>query len=90
MRFNTLKNTKYHYNILGLQLQISNPIAPSIMIIKLEQQIDCPTLCRRIGKMIERYAKENRLQDKAISIKIVEIVDGGDKHIPKLEYKTLS
>jgi hypothetical protein len=59
------------------------------MIIKLEQQIDCPTLCRKIGKMIERYAKENTLQNKAISINIVEIVDGGDKHITKIEYKDI-
>ena len=67
----------------------SNPIAPSIMIIKLEQQIDCPTLCRRIGKMIERYGRENNLKDKAISIKIVEIVDSGDNHTHKIEYKDI-
>ena len=67
----------------------SNPIAPNVMIIKLEQQIDCPTLCRRIGKMIERYGRENNLKDKAISIKIVEIVDSGDNHIPKIEYKDI-
>ena len=67
----------------------SNPIAPSIMIIKLEQQIDCPTLCRRIGKMLEKYGRDNDLKDKAISIKIVEIVDGGDNHIPKVEYKDI-
>lgn len=67
----------------------SNPIAPSIMIIKLEQQIDCPTLCRRIAKMLERYSRENDLKDKAISIKIVEIVDGGDNYIPKIENKDI-
>jgi hypothetical protein len=67
----------------------SNPIAPSTMIIKLEQQIDCPTLCRQIAKMLERYGRENDLKDKAISIKIVEIVDGGDNHMPKIEYKDI-
>jgi hypothetical protein len=39
--------------------------------------------------MIERYGRENNLKDKAISIKIVEIVDGGDYHIPKIEYKDI-
>jgi hypothetical protein len=39
--------------------------------------------------MIERYHRENDLKDKAISIKIVEIVDGGDNHIPKVEYKDI-
>ena len=56
------------------------------MIIKLDENIDCTTLCRRIAKMIERFKKENSLDNKIISVKIVELVDS-DKHIPKIEYK---
>lgn len=37
--------------------------------------------------MIERFKKENSLDNKIISVKIVDVVDS-DKHIPKLEYKT--
>jgi len=39
--------------------------------------------------MIERYGRENNLKDKAISIKIVEIVDSGDNHTHKIEYKDI-
>lgn len=57
------------------------------MIIKLDQQIDCNTICARMQKMIDQYRKNNSLDNKIISIKIVDLVDGGDKHIPKIEYK---
>jgi len=60
------------------------------MIIKLNEQIDCTTLCKQIAKMIDAYRKNNSLDNKIISVKIVDIIDGGDKHMPKLEYKTLS
>ena len=40
--------------------------------------------------MIDRYKKENSLDNKVISIKIVELVDGGDNHIKKIEDKTAS
>jgi hypothetical protein len=60
------------------------------MIIKLEQQIECTTLCKQIAKMIDVYRKTNSLDNKIISVKIVDVIDGGDKHIPKLEHKTLS
>lgn len=57
------------------------------MIVRLDQNIDCTTLCKRIGKMLDAYKKENSLDNKVICVKIVELVDGGDKHIPKIEYK---
>jgi len=40
--------------------------------------------------MVDAYRKNNSLDNKIISIKIVDVIDGGDKHMPKLEYKTLS
>jgi hypothetical protein len=57
------------------------------MIIKLNEQIDCNTICKRIAKMVDSYRKNNSLDNKIISVKIVDVVDGGDKHTPKLEYK---
>jgi len=60
------------------------------MIIRLDQNIDCTSLCKRIAQMIDRYKKENSLDNKVISIKIVELVDGGDNHIKKIEDKTAS
>ena len=60
------------------------------MIVKLNQNIDCTSLCKQIAKMIERFRKENSLNNKVISVKIVELVDGGDNHIKKIEDKTAS
>ena len=54
------------------------------MIVKLNQNIDCTSLCKQIAKMIERFRKENSLDNKVISVKIVELVDGGDNHIKKI------
>jgi hypothetical protein len=60
------------------------------MIIKLNEQIDCTTLCKQIAKMIDTYRKNNSLDNKIISVKIVDVVDGGDSHVPKLEHNKLS
>lgn len=57
------------------------------MIIRLDQQIDCRTVCTQIAKMVERYKKENSLDNKMIVVKIVEVTDGCDNHIPRIEYK---
>lgn len=56
------------------------------MIIRLDQQIDCRTVCTQIAKMVERYKKENSLDNKMILIKIVEVTGGSDGHIPKIEH----
>lgn len=61
-----------------------------IMIIKLNEQIDCNTICKRIAKMVDSYRKENSLDNKIISVKIVDVVDDGDSHVPKLEHNKLS
>ena len=68
----------------------SSPTVPINMIIKLNEQIDCTTLCKQIAKMIDTYRKNNSLDNKIISVKIVDVVDGGDSHVPKLEHNKLS
>lgn len=55
------------------------------MIIRLDQQIDCGTLCKQIAKMVDRYKKENSLDNKVISVKIVEMNEGNEKL--SIEYK---
>ena len=53
------------------------------MIIQLKDKIDCRDICSLIQKMLNSYAKSNSMENKAISIKIVDIVE----NLPKLEYK---
>lgn len=40
--------------------------------------------------MVDSYRKENSLDNKIISVKIVDVVDDGDSHVPKLEHNKLS
>lgn len=53
------------------------------MIIQLKDKIDCRNVCGLIQRMLNSYAKSNSIENKAISIKIVDIVE----NLPKLEYK---
>lgn len=48
------------------------------MIVRLDQQIDCGTLCKQIAKMVERYKKENSFDNKVISIRIVEMINNDE------------
>jgi hypothetical protein len=57
------------------------------MIIRLDEKIDCFTICKRIQKMIDSYSKNQSLENKIISIKIVDINDSPDYNIKRLEYK---
>jgi len=57
------------------------------MIIKLEEKIECALICKAIQKLINSTLRDNDFKNKAISIKIVDVLDGGDYHIPKIEYK---
>jgi hypothetical protein len=40
--------------------------------------------------MVDSYRKENSLDNKIISVKIVDVVDDGDSHVHKLEHNKLS
>lgn len=48
------------------------------MIVRLDQQIDCGTLCKQIAKMVDKYKKENSLDNKVLSIRIVEVVNSDE------------
>jgi hypothetical protein len=57
------------------------------MIVRLDTQTDCGYLCKQIQKMIENHKKVESLDNKVLSIRIVDLLPGTDHHIPKLEYK---
>lgn len=57
------------------------------MIIKLEDKIECALICKVIQRLIDSKIKDGNIKNKGISINIVDILDGGDSHIPKIEYK---
>jgi hypothetical protein len=57
------------------------------MIVRLDTQTDCAYLCKKIQEMIDKHKKRESLDNKILSIKIVDLLPGTDHHIPKLEYK---
>jgi len=60
------------------------------VIIPVTANMDCNKLCQTIQKIMDKYNREVEqtvVGKHAISINIVEIVDAGDQHIPKLENK---
>ena len=57
------------------------------MVIRLDKQTDCATICKMIQQMVEKDKRENGNAPRAISIKITDFIDAGDDHVPKLEDK---
>jgi hypothetical protein len=55
------------------------------MIIKIEDKMECGRICKLIQKMLSSYAKSNKMENKAISINIVDVVE--QSTIKRLEYK---
>jgi len=58
-----------------------------ITTIKIQPQMDCGYICRRVHDAILKYQKEN--PDPTDSIVVIDIrkPNMDDSHIPKLEYK---
>lgn len=62
--------------------QLMNKIA-----ISLGQNIQCEYICSQIQKLITKFQNDSQDLSRALLvIDIVHPVDGGDNHIPKLEY----
>lgn len=55
------------------------------MIIQIEDKIECGRICKLIQKMLSSYAKSNKMENKAISINIVDVVE--QSTIKRLECK---
>jgi hypothetical protein len=55
------------------------------MIIQIKDKIDCGMVCKAISKMLSYHAKSNSLENKAIAINIVDVID--NNQMPKLECK---
>lgn len=55
--------------------------------ISLGQNLQCEYICQKIQKLISQHQQNS--QDLSRSLLVIDIVtpiDGGDSHIPKLEY----
>lgn len=56
------------------------------IILRLEN-LDCKKICKEIDRLIQ--IKKPDPSKTYLKIGLSDIVDGGDNHIPKLEFKTM-
>ena len=56
--------------------------------ISLSQNLQCEYICQKIQKLISQHQQNNQdLSGSLLVIDIITPIDGGDNHIPKIEYK---
>ena len=59
--------------------------------INLNKDIQCEYICQQIQKLITKFQQDGgNLPQSVLVIDIIQIIDGGDNHIPKIEYHTLN
>jgi len=55
--------------------------------ITLNKDIQCEYICQQIQKLVTKFQQSGEdLSQSILVIDIIKTVDGGDNHIPKLEY----
>lgn len=55
--------------------------------INLNKDIQCEYICQQIQKLITKFQQDGgNLPESVLIIDIIQTVDGGDNHIPKIEY----
>jgi hypothetical protein len=55
--------------------------------INLNKDIQCEYICQQIQKLVTKFQQGGgNLPESVLVIDIIQILDGGDNHIPKLEY----
>lgn len=55
--------------------------------ITLNKQIQCEYICSHIQKLINKYQQHSQDMSGAVLVMdIIQVTDGGDDHIPKLEF----
>jgi hypothetical protein len=55
--------------------------------INLNKNIECEYICQQIQKLVTRFQQDGgNLPQSVLVIDIIQTVDGGDNHIPKIEY----
>lgn len=56
--------------------------------ITLNKNIQCEYICQQIQKLVTKFQQDGGdLSESVLVIDIIQTIDSGDGHIPKLEYK---
>jgi hypothetical protein len=54
--------------------------------ITLNKNIQCEQICAEIQKLVTKLSSSQDISQSILVIDIIQITDGGDSHIPKIEY----
>lgn len=54
--------------------------------IALNKNIQCEQICAEIQKLVTKLTNSQDISQSILVIDIIQITDGGDSHVPKLEY----
>lgn len=55
--------------------------------INLNKDIQCDYICQQIQKLVTKFQQSGEdLSQSVLVIDIIRIIDGGNNHIPKIEY----
>jgi hypothetical protein len=55
--------------------------------ITLNKDIQCEHICQQVQKLVNNFQQSSQDISRAILVlDIIQTIDGGDNHIPKLEY----
>lgn len=55
--------------------------------IKLNKDIQCDYICNRVQNLVNKFRNDSQdISEAVLIIDIKSTTDGGDNHIPKLEY----
>ena len=55
--------------------------------ITLNKNIECDFICKQIQKLVNEFQQNGQdISTAVLVLNIIQTIDGGDYHIPKLEY----
>jgi hypothetical protein len=55
--------------------------------ITLNKNIECEYICKQIQKLVNKFQQSSQdISGAVLVLDIIQTIDGGDHHIPKLEY----
>ena len=55
--------------------------------ITLNKNIECEYICKQVQKLVNKFQQSSQdISGAVLVLDIIQTIDGGDNHIPKLEY----
>lgn len=56
------------------------------IVISLNRNIQCEYICQQVQKLVTKFQNGQDINGALLVIDIIQPIDGGNNHIPKIEY----